>query len=93
MEDLKWLADLASDCYDFGERHGEERLKIRSNEIIAAIERDFGLKFKLLKSPSALTKVTSSGYEELSMNVIRFPSRPRTEANRNEDQWDPLPID
>lgn len=93
MEDLKWLADLASDCYDFGERHGDERLKIRSNEIIAAIERDFGLKFKLLESPSALTKVTSSGYEELSMNVIRFPSRPRTEANRNENHWDGLPID
>ena len=93
MDNLNWLAELASDCHDFGEKHGDELVKMRSNEIIAAIERDFGLKFKLLKSPSALTKVTSSGYEELSMNVIRFPSRPRTEANRNEDQWDPLPID
>jgi hypothetical protein len=86
MDDLNWLADLASDCHNFGEKHGDGLVKFRAKEIIVAIERDFGLKFKLLPPPSASTKVTSNGWEEISENVIRFPLRPRKDANRNEDR-------
>ena len=92
MDNLNWLAELASDCHDFGEKHGDELVKMRSNEIIAAIERDFGLKFKLLPSPTALTIDTIHGSEEGLMNVINFPRRPRTDANRNEGQLGRLPI-
>jgi hypothetical protein len=92
MEDLNWLANLASDCYKFGEKHNDERVKLRSNELIAAIERDFGLKFELLPSPSDSSRGTSSGHEEESSNVIRFPSRPCKDSNRSEDQRDRLPI-
>ena len=73
MKDWNWLADLASDCYDFGEKHGEERVKFRASEIVAAIERDFGLNFELLPRRSNLV--------EISDNVIRFPPRPLKEAN------------
>jgi hypothetical protein len=92
MEDLNWLANLACDCYEFGEKHGDERVKHRSNELIAAIERDFGLKFKLLLSPSDSTRGTSNGHEEKCSNIIRFPSRLCKDSIRNEDQKDRLPI-
>lgn len=81
MEDLNWLADLVSDCYDFGEKHGDENVKLRAKEIVAAIERDFGLKFQLLPPRSISIAVTPNGYAKISENVIRFPLRPRKDAN------------
>ena len=92
MEDLNWLADLASDCYDFGETHGNERVKFRANEVFEAMERDFGLKFKLLPRRSTSIEITPNGYTKISENVIRFPLRGCKDANRNEDQKERFPL-
>jgi hypothetical protein len=81
MEDLNWLADLVCDCYHFGERHSDENVKFRAKEIVAAIERDFGLKFNLLPRRTASIEATPKGYARVSDNVIRFPLRPRKGVN------------
>ena len=77
MDDLNWLADLVSDCYAFGEKHNNELIMFTANEVVDAIERDFGLRFKLLPRTSAPNETRVSELNDLPANVIRLPLRPR----------------
>lgn len=89
MKDLNWLADLVSDCHDFGEKHGNQSLTLSAHEVVAALERDFGLKFKLLPKATSPQEIWPGGLDDLPTNVVRMPFRPRKSASKTDTPFPP----
>lgn len=75
MEELNWLADLASDCVAFGEEHGLEHIEEGAQALIDALERDFGLRFSMLPRVGRNNGTFANENLLLGSNVLLFPIR------------------
>lgn len=75
MEDLDWLADLASDCVAFGEKHGLAHIEDGAQALIDALERDFELRFSILPRVAHDTLTFVGENRLLGSNVLPFPIR------------------
>jgi hypothetical protein len=86
MKDYQWLADIASECIRFGERHDNPSIISSANALVDAYERDLKLIRQSTPEIRIPRPILNYGKPNTLSNILYFPLRPRSlEASHSRD--------
>jgi hypothetical protein len=77
MDNLDWLAELASDCLAYGEEHGLPNFVAGAHALVDALESDLGKRAVLATKPELVERPRPIFNEPSASNIVQFrPRRP-----------------
>ena len=73
MDGFNWLAEIAGECKDFGEKYDLPDVVQGAQAIMKALEKDLGVRFHMLPRPQPDILIAHGRPLENKTNIISFP--------------------